>query len=191
MILADIQPQCDSLYIAIKAEKENQHKTNAQIAQETGIAESTVGKFFSGALVNPSVYHVAAYCHCLGLSMDALFGLAPPPPPETDSDLRQQLAVTQMALKKTEEQVAIYKTGIRERKPIIYGLAGLCILLAVYLLVYITLDVQNPDLGLIRSANSSPIVYIALVSIVTSCLYLCHTIVKHKMEKKKNADNSH
>lgn len=183
MILADIQPQCDSLYAAIKAEKENQHKTNAQIAQETGIAESTVGKFFSGALVNPSVYHVAAYCHCLGLSMDALFGLAPPPPPETDPDLRQQLAVTRMALQKTEEQVAIYKTGIRERKPIIYGLAGLCILLFALLATYITLDALNPTQGLIRHDGVSPLIIIASFPTVISALYIAHAAVKRRKKK--------
>ena len=90
MILQDIQPQCDALYLRLREAKEASRKTLPQIAQETGVPEYTVNKFFSGHLTNPSVYHVAAYCFCLGVSLDGLFGK---PSELKESDLRYQLDV--------------------------------------------------------------------------------------------------
>lgn len=201
MILQDIQPQCDALYLRLREAKEASHKTLPQIAAETGVPESTVNKFFSGHLSSPSVYHVAAYCLCLGVSMDSLFGCSAAP---EDAALSYQLETAKIALAKTEEQVALLqqrsdlmvqelnrkeqaiKTVRDGFKPLTYGLCGLSILLALFLLVYICLDASNPDLGLIRAYRSSPLIYIAALSIAAAVLYIGHTMVKKRMERKKN-----
>lgn len=180
MILQEISDRCDRLPAALREEKERQHYTYPQIAQATGVPEHTVGKFFSGTLANPSVFHVAAYCILLHVSLDSLFGIANP---QTDSQLRQELAVTKMALAKTEEQVSIYKSGIKERKPLIYGLCGLCIAMFLMLATYICLDALAPSMGLIQQGSVSPVIVVGGFAVVCACLYLAHTVVKRGRKK--------
>lgn len=175
MILQDISDRCDHLPAALREEKERQHYTYPQIAQATGVPEHTVGKFFSGSLSNPSVFHVAAFCILFHVSLDSLFGISNP---QTDSQLRQELAVTKMALSKTEEQVSIYRTGIQERKPLIYGLCGLCISLSLMLANYVRLDAQDPSAGLIRQDSVSPVIVLGILAAVCAGLYLAYAIVK-------------
>lgn len=180
MILQEISDKCDRLPGALREEKERQHYTYPQIAQATGVPEHTVGKFFSGTLANPSVFHVAAYCILLHVSLDSLFGIANP---QTDSRLRQELAVTKMALVKTEEQVSIYRSGVKERKPVIYGLCGLCIAMFLMLATYICLDALAPDTGLIQQGSVSPVIAVGGFAAICTCLYLAHNIAKRGRKK--------
>ena len=177
MILQEIQPYCDALAPNLKAEKERQHLTLPRIAEETGVPEHTVAKFFSGSLSNPSVHHVAAYCRLLGVSMDALYGMDHP---QTDPELRQELAVTKMDLARTREQMEIYKKGVSDRRPVIYGLAGMCVLLFALLTTYIVLDALNPDVGLIRSTGTSPAVLVCVSAFVLTVLYTARSAAKRR-----------
>ena len=83
-IIQRIQPNCDSLWQRLKAAKEASHKTNQQIANETGISISTISKFFSGASSAPSVFNIAALCICLDVSLDDLMGIRPPAPSDQE-----------------------------------------------------------------------------------------------------------
>ena len=123
---------------------------------------------------------MAAFCILFHVSLDSLFGISNP---QTDSQLRQELAVTKMALSKTEEQVSIYRTGIQERKPLIYGLCGLCISLSLMLATYIRLDAQNPSAGLIRQDNVSPVIVLGVLVAVCACLYPAYAFVKRGRKK--------
>lgn len=211
LILQQISTLCDNLPSAMKEEKERQRKTNQQIADSTGLSISTVNKFFAGSLSNPGIFSVAPIAIDLGMSLDSLMGITEAPQ-DSHSEIQRlesEIAHRDELQRKTEEQVAL----LRERsalmvaelerkeadmravrsswKPIVYGLCGLSILLAMFLFVYVFLDARNPDVGLIRRSTSSPIVYIAAMSIVGIVLYIGHTFVKKRMERKKNADHSH
>ena len=82
-IIQQISAICDNLPAKMKKAKEDQHKTNQQIIDSTGISESTVKKFFSGHLTGPSIYDVTAIAIDLGLSLDELMELAPPQEDQT------------------------------------------------------------------------------------------------------------
>ena len=82
-IIQQISTICDNLPAKMKKAKEDQHKTNQQIIDSTGISESTVKKFFSGHLTGPSIYDVTAIAIDLGLSLDELMELAPPQEDQT------------------------------------------------------------------------------------------------------------
>ncbi len=88
-----------------------------------------------------------------------------------------------MALSKTEEQVSIYRTGIQERKPLIYGLCGLCISLSLMLANYVRLDAQDPSVGLIRRDSVSPVIVLGILAAVCAGLYLAYAIVKRGRKK--------
>lgn len=82
-IIQQISTICDNLPAKMKKVKEDQHKTNQQIIDSTGVSESTVKKFFSGHLSGPSIYDVTAMAIDLGLSLDNLMELSQPQEDQT------------------------------------------------------------------------------------------------------------
>lgn len=210
-IIQQIQPNCDELHLKMKDEKSAQRKTNQDIADTTGLSFSTVSKFFSGLLSNPSVFGVSAICIDLGMSLDELMGIdTPPPGTDLTADLERlqaELDHKDVLLKKTEEEVELLRKqsqlmdrGIQQRdkqimetrriwKPIIYGLVGLCIMLASVMMVYIVLDAQRPDVGLIRGVeNTSVIVWIGVAAVIMFALLMMHTVVGRWYRKTKKDD---
>lgn len=208
-IYQQISTFCENLPGEMKAEKERQRKTNQQIADSTGLSISTVNKFFAGSLSNPGIYSVAPIAIDLGMSLDKLMGITEAPQDSGDEirRLETEVAHRDELLRKTEGQVALLQErsdlmvaelGRKEAeiqairaswKPVVYGMCGLSILLAVFLIVYVFLDVRNPDIGLIRKTVSSPVVYLAAFSLAGVVLYIGHTFVKKRMERTKNADH--
>ena len=116
-IIQQIQPNCNNLYQRIKDEARNQHKTHRNLVETTGIPQYTIAKFFSGRLSSPGVYDVAAICIDLGLSLDELMGVAPPPaPPANDTaveitELKGKLAKAEAEVKLLKERCKIYEAG--------------------------------------------------------------------------------
>lgn len=212
-IIQQIQPYCDELHLKMKDEKSAQRKTNQDIVDTTGLPFSTVSKFFSGMLSNPSVFGVSAICIDLGLSLDDLMGIAHTPPgADMTADLerlQKELEHKDALLQKTEEEVELLRKqsqlmdrGIQQRdkqimetrrtwKPVIYCLCGLCIMLASVMMVYIVLDAQRPDVGLIRGVeNTSIIVWIGVAAVIVFALLLAHIVVSRWFIKTKKDDES-
>lgn len=82
-----ISTNCGSLPYELRKEKDLQHFTNQQIADETGLALSTVNKLLAGELKNPGIFPVAAVAAYLGMSLDVLTGITdirPEQLPEVD-----------------------------------------------------------------------------------------------------------
>lgn len=218
MILQQIQEDCDSLHVRLKDEKSRQGKTNQDIADSTGVPIHTTNRFFSGALANPSVFHVMAFCMDLGVSLDGLFGYKPDSAQEIAenaaeiaelnaeiANLHTEIAHKDELLRKTEAEVSLLKEhsrlmdrGLQDRerrirdtsrtlKPMIYGLVGLCIMLASVMLVYIVLDAQNPTQGLIRLGNVSPVVWIGILGLVILVVMSFHfTVSRWYRDKAKD-----
>lgn len=130
-IIQQIQPQCDNLYKNIKDAAMTQHRTHREIVEHTGVPRSTVAKFLSGALASPSVFYIAALCKYLHLSMDGLFYTDQKCEREAgeNADLQAKLNSAEQQIKHLNDKCGMLQAGIRERKPVIYGLAGLCILI--------------------------------------------------------------
>lgn len=107
-IIQQISTICDNLPAKMKKAKEEQHKTNQQIIDSTGISESTVKKFFSGHLTGPSIYDVTAIAIDLGLSLDELMELAPPQEDQTAEleRLRLELAHKEELLEEKDHAIS-------------------------------------------------------------------------------------
>lgn len=191
MIIQRIQPNCDSLYQKMKDEKNNQHKTNQDIADSTGVAISTIRKFFSGALSNPGVFSVAAICIDLRMSLDRLMGIAPELPEEDPN----KTAALEAKIESSEEQIALLKehrkvleAGIAERKLLIYGLTGLCIFLVISLVCYVGMDVATAGFGFFRNGNNHTIALV--LGLIAFGFGLWHFIAKWRGMKKNGKNGS-
>lgn len=189
-IIQQIQPNCDNLYKNIKEAANAQHKTHRDIVENTGVARSTIAKFLSGALSNPGVFVVSALCIYLGLSLDDLMGITVQPDPADDNaveiaELKGKIATAEAEVKLLKERCKIYDNGIAERKPIIYGLEGLCIFLSIVFAVYLFVDVSDTEHGFIRNNSVSPAIAVIILAIVVTALWTAHMVAKRKIAIKK------
>lgn len=203
-IIQQISTICDNLPNKMKWAKEAQHKTNQQIIDSTGLSESTVKKFFSGHLSGPSIYDVTAIAIDLGLSLDELMEISPPRKDQSAeiAQLKTELAHQEEMVVEKDKAISrlVDRSHIMENeisavrwnwKIITYGAVGLAMMFGLFLMIYVSLDMRNPNLGLIQEGHTSPIVYVAAILIVGAFLSIGHAIRLQRMEKKKNADNTH
>lgn len=202
-IIQQIAKTCENLPIKMKQAKEDQHKTNQQIIDSTGVCESAVKKFFSGHLTGPSIYDVTAIAIDLDLSLDELMELTPP---KGDSEeelekLRIELSHKDEMLAEKEKIVAVSQERVRamqkelyhvrrDWRSVAYAACSMAALLGFFLMIYVVLDARNPNMGLFRRQEISPIVYIAAFSIVLVLSVIAHALIKQKVGDK-NADDIH
>lgn len=204
-IIQQISTICDNLPAKMKKAKEDQHKTNQQIIDSTGLSESTVKKFFSGHLNGPSIYDVTAIAIDLDLSLDKLMELSPPKQDQSAeieqlktelAHKEEMLAEKDKAISRLEDRSHIMENEIStvrgNWKVIAYWASGLSVLFGLFLMVYVFLDMRNPNLGLFRGATAAPIVYVAAFTIIGTCLYIIRTAVKRNAKRRKrDANNTH
>lgn len=190
-IIQQIQPQCDNLYKNIKDAAIAQHRTHREIVEHTGVPRSTVAKFLSGALASPSVFYIAALCKYLNLSMDGLFDTEPQSEREAgeNADLQAKLNSAEQQIKHLNEKCRMLQAGIRERKPVIYGLAGLCIFLSVALCGYIALDISDREHGFFTENGLSVMGGVLCIFLVSVVLALLHFSAKAKRKKDNEKEN--
>lgn len=201
-IIQQISAICENLPTKMKNAKEDQHKTNQQIIDSTGLSESTVKKFFSGHLSAPSIYDVTAIAIDLGLSLDELMELTPPKEDNEDelSKLKIELAHKEELLTEKERIVSVSQERVRaiqrelyhvrrDWRSVAYAACSMAVLLGFFLMIYVVLDARNPNMGLFRRREISPIVYVAAFSIVLVLSLIAHSLVKKKVGDK-NADDT-
>lgn len=205
-IVAQMQPIFDALPEKLKDEKNRRGMTNQQLSDTTGVPIATTSRIFAGAVTNPGIFHVAALCAALGLSMDVLMELSPP-----EEDHTAELAQLRLELSHKEELLAEKGKAVellqersymmereirtlnaqmqetrRTWKPMLYGLCGLCILLTVVWGVYVVLDARQPDVGLIRSDAVSPLIWIGAAAVIVLLIMLLHFTVSRWYRKSKD-----
>ena len=102
-----------------------------------------------------------------------------------EEDKQAEIDRLRSELDHKEELIQILDGGVKARRPLIYGLLGLCALLGMALMVYMVLDAQRPDVGLIRAGGASPILLgICLVG-VCGGLWTAHKIAADRIRRKK------
>ena len=202
-IIQQISTICDNLPNKMKWAKEAQHKTNQQIIDSTGLSESMVNKFFSGHLTGPSIYDVTAIAIDLNLSLDELMELTPPKEDNEDelAKLKIELAHKEELLTEKERIVSVSQDRVRamqrelchvrrDWRSVAYAACSMAVLLGLFLMIYVVLDARNPNMGLFRRREISPIVYVAAFSIALVLFLIAHAFIKRKVGDK-NADDTH
>lgn len=192
----------DDVVQTIREAKRVSGFTNQQLADAANVPQSTVSKLLaSGCNGNPNAFYLAAICEVLGLSMDALMGISLPQDPDASGEkmrsLQVEVAHKEELLQERSKQIDLLQErsklvegGIRERRPVIYGLTGLCIILAMALMAYVVMDAQNPTMGLIRSDGTNIWVYLVAMAIIVTCLFIGHTMTKKRLRRKNEHENA-
>ena len=87
----------------------------------------------------------------------------------------------QLIAQKDAEIKAVRKAD----KPLIYGLCGLSILLTLVWGVYVVLDFQRPDAGLIKAGEVSPWIWLGGALVITLLVMLLHITVSRWYRKRR------
>lgn len=118
------------------------HKTNQDIADESGISVNAVSQFLRGETTKPYIDTVGPICASLGVSMDEHFGV-PPAEPAGSSDAEKLLAES-AALR---AQLAQQQKSLHMHRLVTLILLGILLLCALALVV----DVLSPSIGWFRA----------------------------------------
>lgn len=89
----------------LKALKDSKGITNRELAERTGIPESTIARIISGQTDSPSFQNVADIVIALGGSLDEITGIQKDEPPQL-SGIRAQLADMLINLRRIDVYVA-------------------------------------------------------------------------------------
>ena len=171
-IIQEIQPQCDTLYLKIKDEKNRQHKSNQEIADNTGVPFSNVKNFFAGNATNPCVFNVSAVCIYLGISLDKLMGI------QTESPCDEANArIKELELKNHDLEIHLdYAKKDREhleqvlsiRAKVITALLGICVLMTFLTIIAIVFDRSIPNQGFYQADATHPVGTLIIIAVVVS-----------------------
>lgn len=118
------------------------HKTNQDIADESGVSVNAVIQFLRGETTKPYINTVGPICASLGVSMDEHFGV-PPAEPAGSSDAEKLLAES-AALR---AQLAQQQKSLHMHRLVTLILLGILLLCALALVV----DVLSPSIGWFRA----------------------------------------
>lgn len=189
-------------------------RTYQEISDETQIPYHTVCRFFQGTMDDPGIYIVNELAHALDVPMFA------PETPDTTAEVErleselchkdELLAEKDKAIGRLVDRSRIMLTGIESRdnrlaekenelhtvqdgsKPLVYGLLGLCVMLAAVLLVYMVLDAGNPYQGLIRVGEGkvSVVVFLGILGVTIAVLVLVYMAGARYFAHRKNKGES-
>lgn len=118
------------------------HKTNQDIADESGVSVNAVSQFLRGETTKPYINTVGPICASLGVSLDEHFGV-PPADPAESSDA-EKLRAESAALR---VQLAQHQKSLRMHRLVTLILLGILLLCALALVA----DVLSPSIGWFRA----------------------------------------
>lgn len=186
--------------------------TYQRIADETNVPYHTVCRFFQGQMDDPGIYIVSEMCGALDVH---LFADEQPEPSAEVERLKLELqhrdellTEKDKAIGRLLERSRLMESGIESREtrltekenqlksaqdgnmPVIYGLLGLCVMLATVLLFYIVLDAKNPYQGLIRNGNVSIVIWVGVSGAIVALIAITQIVVSRLYSRRKRKGKS-
>ena len=121
------------------------HKTNQDIADESGVSVNAVSQFLRGETTKPYIDTVGPICASLGVSMDEHFGVEHDEHDEpAESSDAEKLRAENAALR---VQLAQHQKSLRMHRLVTLILLGILLLCALALVA----DVLSPSIGWFRA----------------------------------------
>lgn len=185
-ILQELNHDPELVTRTIREAKDSKHFTTSRLAELTGIPESTLSKLLANPRSDPRVSTFIALCRALDLSADKVFNLHPPE--FSAEDLRQRLHAAELENARLSVANKIRTEQLAARTPVIYTLLSACALQSCALIVYLFVDAQIEDAGLIRFGNFSTFAWLLLglvLSAIGSCVWATMRFSHKSLKKEK------
>lgn len=182
--IQELAPYLSAYQRNIKRAKEDQHYTIDRLVEESGVSRSAVTKLCAGTQQDPKLYNSAALCRVLGLSLDELCGLKPPT--DNPSELQERNHMLELENVRATAANEMQRAQIKATHAICYLLVFFCAMLAFSLIVYLVIDSQITDAGIIRDGRLSVMAWIFIALIVASILAVGFTILRIVKKETRN-----
>ena len=179
-----------------KKRRDELRVTNQQIAD--GIYEmfgddipvSTIASFFASRSQAGSVYTTGYICAYLGVSLDEQFGIKFAHPAESATEiavLQERIVSKDKEIRVQQELIGELKSGIRNRRPVIWACIGAVILMAAILMFYVSVDLVTPHAGFFQPGTGYPVVGIITLCVVAVAVVTALILsVTAEMKKRKD-----
>ena len=181
--IQELEPYISAYQGRFRKAKDASGMTLEELAERSGVSDSAVKRLYAGTQSDPKLYYSAALCKTLGLSLDEMFGLEQP----TDSPSELQERNHKLELENVRLTAAneAQRAQIRSTHAICYLLAFFCAVLAFSLIVYLVIDSQITDAGIIRGGQLSLLAWLFIALIVLSILAAGFTILRIVRKERK------
>lgn len=123
--------------LKLKAES---NLTNEQLAQLSGIPESTLARILNGRTDNPYFHTIVDLVRAMKGSVDEMEGLQPLP---KDTNAAENAAVD-------KKRITLYREIINNKERLIRLLAGVLLAMMIFILIMVTYDILHPMKGWIQ-----------------------------------------
>lgn len=200
----ELSPYFDTYVEKIKKARIQNGMTVSDLAERSGVPLSTVSKIINGNQSSPNLLNIIALFKALGISADETFGLAGPSGNEealteqvhaseterlnlqiSNTDLAGRLKLAEAEAKHQKEKADMLQAQLSTRRPVIYGLMCVSAAMAFTLLIYIILDINVPDVGLIQHGQVSVFAWVVIGLIVISTAVIAWSIIRAVRKPKK------
>lgn len=169
---------------ALRQAKEAAGESNLSLAQKSGVPETTIAKIMCGATASPTLVQVAAMAPILGLDLNVLAGLTPPPVDADAAIANARLEGANQLNDSLRERIALYERGVHQRNLAICGLLGFLAFFAAVFVFYVVLDLQNPQYGIFRG-TVSPWAYLLAFCPAVAVLIVGHIFASRRARAEK------
>lgn len=185
----------DDFQNRIRHEKDVQGYTINTLAEKAGIPSAAVSRINAGTQSDVKLGYAAALCDALGLSLDKLTGLSTPTGNEPELieklhaleienvNIAGEKTRLQDEVKHQREKVDMLQAQLATRRPVIYTLMCMCVVMTFTLLVYIVLDLRVPDVGFIQHGKASIAAWLVIAITVSAAAIIAWAIIKTVRKK--------
>lgn len=166
--------------------------TMQDIADATGISESTVKNIFSATSKEPSVEKMGAICSFLGIDMNRYFKINVVLSPEEqmlqmqhDHQSELEIAHLKGGMEQMAKTIDYQRKKSRDTKFAIYGLTFLCAIFMAVIVGYIFFDYRIPHQGLIQGGEASIFAWIVFLLLAVGIGFFAAILMMHFRYAKK------
>lgn len=169
--LEDLSPLVEALRERIREEKRKSGLTIDRLADEAGISRTAVIKLLSNSKIDPKLTDIAALCRYFDLSLDRVFSLhSEAVPLDTPQEVVEQNHTLELENARLTAALEVRRTQVRFAHAMCFLMVSFCALLAICLVVYMIIDAQIADAGIIRGGKLSVAAWILVALIFASIL---------------------
>lgn len=171
----------------VKRRRNEVGMTISALSDKSGVPYSNVSRVNSGVQANPLLYNEAAIADTLGLSLDDLCGLDHAA--GSQSELQERNYTLEIDNAKLTATTKAQAAQIRSIHAVCYVLVFFCLVLAMSLVVYLVIDSQVTDAGIIRGGKLS-IMALAFIGLIVAAVIAVGVTISHIIRKESRNEES-
>lgn len=171
----------------VKRRRNEVGMTISALSERSGVPYSNVSRVNSGVQANPLLYNEAAIADTLGLSLDDLCGLDHAA--GSQSELQERNYTLEIDNAKLTATTKAQAAQIRSIHAVCYVLVFFCLVLAMSLVIYLVIDSQVTDAGIIRGGKLSIMAW-AFIGLIVAAVIAVGVTISHIIRKESRNEES-